>query len=80
HKLSERFYEIAVPSSGRYVNEPAVADATGIVYVPENNVNKRSMIIKSLAVIAVAATAFVLFSKKQKENNKTKEALAYEVW
>lgn len=80
HKLSERFYELAVPSSGRYVDEPAVADATGVVYVPQNNVNKRSMILKSLAVIAMAATAFVLLSEKQKQNKKNKEALAYEVW
>ncbi|HUS03533.1 MAG TPA: MBL fold metallo-hydrolase, partial [Chitinophagaceae bacterium] len=80
HKLSERFYELAVPSSGRYIDEPAVADATGVLYVPENNINKRSMIIKSLAAIAIAATAFVLLSEKQKKNKKTKDALAYEVW
>jgi glyoxylase-like metal-dependent hydrolase (beta-lactamase superfamily II) len=80
HKLSERFYEVAVPSSGRYVNEPAVADATGFIYVPENNINKRSIAIKSLAVIGVAATAFLLLNGKQKKNKKDKEALAYEVW
>lgn len=80
HKLSERFYELAVPTSGRYVDEPAVADATGFIYVPENNINKRSMIIKSLAIIVVAATAFVLLSNKQKRTKKDKEALAYEVW
>lgn len=80
HNLSEHFYQLAVPSSGRYVDEPAVADATGVVYVPENNINKRSMIIKSLAVIAVTATAFVLLSHKKKKTKKNKEALAYEVW
>ena len=80
HKLSEQFYEIAVPSSGRYVNEPAVSDATGIVYVPENNVDKRALAIKSLAVIFVAATAFVLVGQKKKKTKKTKAALAYEIW
>jgi len=80
HKLSEKFYELAVPSSGRYIDEPAVADATGVVYVPENNINKRSLILKALAVTAVVATAFVLLSKKQKRTTKIKEALAYEVW
>lgn len=80
HKLSENFYEIAVPSKGRYVDEPAVADATGVVYVPENNINKRSLVIKVLAATAVLATAFVLLSNKQKRTKKTKDALAYEVW
>jgi hypothetical protein len=78
--LSERFYSIAVPSSGRYVNEPAVADASGIVYVPENNVNKTIMIIRSLAVLAMATTAFLLLNNKQKQSRKIKDALAYEVW
>jgi len=80
HKLSEKFYEVAVPSSGRYVDDPAVADATGIIYVPENNINKRSVAIKILSIIAVAATSFVLLSNKQKKNRKQKDALAYEVW
>lgn len=80
HKLSERFYELAVPSSGRYIDEPAVADATGVVYIPHNNINKRSMALKSLTVIALAATVFILFSNKQKRTRKFKEALAYEVW
>lgn len=80
HKLSEKFYETAVPSSGRYVYEPAVADATGVVYVPENNLDKRSLAIKTLALIVVVATSFVLLSKKKNRNKKTKEALSYEVW
>ncbi len=80
HKLSERFYEIAVPSSGRYVDEPVVSDATGVVYVPENNIDKRALTIKALAVTAIAATAFVLLSSKQKKKKKNKEALAYEIW
>ena len=80
HKLSERFYELAVPTSGRYIDEPAVADATGVIYIPQNNINKTSIMLKSLAVIAFAATAFVLLSNKQKKIKKDKEALAYEVW
>ncbi len=80
HKLSESFYEIAVPSSGRYVKEPAVADATGIVYIPKSNINKRSLAIKALAVTAVIATSFVLMGNKKKRTKKNKEALAYEVW
>lgn len=80
HKLSDKFYEIAVPSSGRYVDEPSMADATGVVYVPENNINKRAVVLRLLAVTTVVATAFIILSEKQKKKKKTKEALAYEVW
>ena len=80
HRLSDKFYELAVPSNGRYVDEPAVADATGFVYIPVNNIKTRTMIIKSLAVIAVAATAYLLLNSKQKKTKKDREALAYEVW
>ena len=33
-QLAERFEEIAVPEKGRYVNAPAIADATGTKFVP----------------------------------------------
>lgn len=80
HKLSEKFFKIGVPSSGRYVNEPAVADATGFIYVPENNIDKRTFTLKALAVTAIAATTFLLLQNKRSKNKKNKEALAYEVW
>ena len=34
HKLARNFDEVAVPPKGRYVNEPARFDETGVVYVP----------------------------------------------
>ena len=80
HCLSEHFYEQAVPSQGRYVNEAAVSNATGIVYTPPNNFDYRSLAIKVLSVIALSATACVLLSKENKKNNKIKAALAYEIW
>jgi hypothetical protein len=33
-----------------------------------------------LAFTALASIAYVMLSKKHKENKKNKEALAYEVW
>ncbi len=32
--LNDNFYEEAVPPHGRYANDPAVADASGVLYVP----------------------------------------------
>jgi hypothetical protein len=34
HHLAQNFEEIAIPKEGRYVNEPARADASGTTYVP----------------------------------------------
>ena len=79
-KLSESFYEIAVPSCGRYTNESAVFDDTGIIYLPPNNINMRNLTIKILGITALTAAAYVLLAEKNKKVRKQKEALAYEVW
>lgn len=44
------------------------------------NLQTTSKILKALAFIAVASTAFLFLSKKRNEYRKNKEALAYEVW
>src|SRR6186713_2369866 len=36
HTLSRRFDVLAQPAKGRYVNEPAVTDETGVLYVPRS--------------------------------------------
>ncbi len=80
HKLADRFYQMAVPKCGRYINEPAIFDANGVVYIPPNNINMRSLAIKILGVTFVTATAYLLLAQKQKKVRREKEALAYEVW
>ncbi len=45
-----------------------------------DDVNKTTGILKALAFTALASIVYVMLSKKQKENKKNKEALAYEVW
>ncbi|MEO7801841.1 MAG: MBL fold metallo-hydrolase, partial [Ginsengibacter sp.] len=63
--LSENFYRLAVPARGRYVDEPAVTNAAGLLYLPSVNVDKRTA-----ALAGVAITAFVfgilLLMKKRK--------------
>lgn len=80
HKLSEHFYEIAVPGNGRYVDEPAIADATGFIYVPSSTNYLRSAIVKVLAISTVVAVASVLISKKLQEKKRNRELLSYEIW
>lgn len=80
HTLSQQFYELAVPATGRYINDPAVTNATGVIYTPPNNINRRVLAIKILSITALTAIAGFLLLKKNKKNYKNKEALAYEVW
>ena len=80
HHLSVHFNEIAVPSSGRYVIEPAVADATGIIYIPPTNINKRSIVLKLLTITTALSVSYELLHRKVKKEKIKKEVLAYEIW
>ncbi|MBA2249720.1 MAG: MBL fold metallo-hydrolase [Chitinophagaceae bacterium] len=79
HKLSEDFYHLAVPVQGRYILEPAVSDASGVIYIPPSNFNKKRMVIKLLSFVAVSAAAYVLLKQKSK-NKRRQEILSYEIW
>jgi glyoxylase-like metal-dependent hydrolase (beta-lactamase superfamily II) len=80
HYLSKHFYQMAVPSGGRYVNEPAITNATGLVYIPPDNINYTALTIKVLGVTLITALTCALLIKENKKNNRAKAALAYEVW
>ena len=80
HYLSGHFYEMAVPSHGRYVNDAAITNTTGVLYTPPNNINYKSLAIKVLGVTAITALTCALLIRENKKNNKNKAALAYEVW
>ena len=41
---------------------------------------KTTMLLQVLTATAIAASMFIFLSKKNKQNKKNKEALAYEVW
>ncbi|WP_439556094.1 MBL fold metallo-hydrolase [Dyadobacter sp.] len=49
-ELAYHFEETAVPKSGRYVNDPAVANREGVVYLPK----KKTVSIAAAVVIGVA--------------------------
>ena len=70
HTLSEHFYELAVPANGRYVNDSAVTNATGVIYTPPNNINSRALAVKVLGVTALTAIACMLLIKENKKSNK----------
>lgn len=78
--LSDHFYKVAVPHKGRYLNEPAITNAMGLIYVPPSNIKPRTRALTVLGIVAVAAFAGIFLMKKKKEKARVKEALAYDVW
>lgn len=77
--LSENFYRLAVPSQGRYIEQPAITNATGLLYLPSVKMDKRTMALAGVAITAFTLGMLLLF-KKQKKVRKHKNALAYEIW
>ena len=68
HELNNNFYEEAVPEGGRYTHHPAVADATGFIYIPPASFNKRKAIIKVLGIAAIAVVLLVLQRNNAQKN------------
>lgn len=56
-RLAENFDRVAVPKHGRYVHEPAIADADGVQHVPPRVADATPKILMSLGAAAVLALA-----------------------
>jgi glyoxylase-like metal-dependent hydrolase (beta-lactamase superfamily II) len=72
-KLASEFDRVAVPTEGRYVNEPAVTNENGVVYLPPVT-EKLAAVIKVLGVtLMVASVALVFYrqSRQKKIKNRT---------
>lgn len=67
NQLYVNFYEEAVPSHGRYVDEPAVADASGVIYVPQRIKQGKLNWWAVGAAVAISAAVLVLISQKKKK-------------
>jgi glyoxylase-like metal-dependent hydrolase (beta-lactamase superfamily II) len=52
-QLATKFEQVAVPKHGRYVNEPAVTNAHGVVYVPHGTSSSVSAVMKVIGITAV---------------------------
>ncbi len=60
--LYEHFDE-AIPDKGRYVNEPAIQDVNGLMYVPPMTENQYKKLIYISSALLFAAAVFVASSK-----------------
>jgi len=63
--LSDHFQELAKPSKGRYVQDPAVADENGVQYVPPHN-NKTSLVFAIVGITVVAALGIFYYKRINK--------------
>lgn len=62
--LADHFDELAVPAHGRYVREPAVADRSGVVYVPPPVADPVGRFVAGAAAVAAAAFAMSVVRRK----------------
>lgn len=53
--LARHFHQIAVPEAGRYVNEPAVTNEKGVVFLP----HQKEIIPTSVKIVAASAAILV---------------------
>ena len=79
-ELNQHFDEIAIPEQGRYVEEAAVADSNGFVYIPKAiPKNDNTIIVKAAALTAALVCAlFITTHKKNKKNKEHKYLLDFE--
>jgi glyoxylase-like metal-dependent hydrolase (beta-lactamase superfamily II) len=74
--LTQHFEKIAIPAHGRYVEEAAIADTNGIIYLPHAiPTNNNSLIITSAAVTAGLVVAMLIKKKKKKKKKRETEYL-----
>jgi len=61
--LSTQFKTVALPPEGRYVNEPAVANEQGVLYIPPST-EKMNRLTKVLGIsLAVASIALIVYQQ-----------------
>jgi glyoxylase-like metal-dependent hydrolase (beta-lactamase superfamily II) len=63
-ELAEHFQEDAVPATGRYVDDPAVAGVSGVEYLPVTNHKKTAL--KAAAALAVLGVGVFLLNRLRK--------------
>ncbi|MET0299720.1 MAG: MBL fold metallo-hydrolase [Flavitalea sp.] len=65
--LAQNFNATAVPESGRYVDEPAIADASGVRYLPAKIPSSSKAWLIALGLVLVTITAFSVTKSRKKK-------------
>lgn len=67
--LVKNFRDVAVPSHGRYVNDPALVNREGVQYVPPPQT--KGLILKVVGITAVAVLGLLLYKNRKSSNSLT---------
>lgn len=68
--LAVHFDEMALPMKGRYINDPAVTDASGVMYVPPMlKASKKGLLIALGVAVAVTGIGLYLLSQRKKKHS-----------
>lgn len=73
HNLAKDFTRLAVPRQGRYVNQPALTDDTGVLQVPPKNKNATASPTLKLLGVSAAVLLTALLFKGSKKKSRVKD-------
>ena len=65
--LARHFDELAVPAQGRYVNEPAVTDESGVVFLPHSKETIPTSIKVIAASMVLLSVGFLIYRQAKKQ-------------
>lgn len=74
-QLKENFDELAIPEQGRYIPDPAITNANGVVFLPPKKIDKNEIAVKSFVVTAIMVLSLVWSTYKKNKKNRYNEAL-----
>ena len=69
HNLSRHFDEVAVPTHGRYVDDPAVVNASGVMYVPPKEKAFPWLLVTVGIAVTAAIFTVIALSRRKKESD-----------
>jgi glyoxylase-like metal-dependent hydrolase (beta-lactamase superfamily II) len=65
--LSRHFDDVAVPATGRYVNEPAVTNESGVVFLPQSQATIPTSIKVMAASMILFSVGFLIYRQAKKQ-------------
>jgi len=74
-ELTTNFEKNSVPASGRYIPNPAITNAHGVMYVPPKKQGKNEMVVKAFTISAIIALGFVWSNYKKNKRARYHEGL-----
>lgn len=77
HKLAREFWQLGMPGTGRYVNEPALFNEDGPTYIPGK---KGGLVLRLLAAGVILAAGVYLYRRRQRKVGATLMTISTQVF